>query len=317
MSRSIKADHTREFSFDEITHFLESQFRFLIGWLRTTVPGQRCRVICSGNPPTDAEGDWIIQYWGPWLDKNHPNPAKPGELRWYVRYPGNDKDSPVESGAPFMHKGELITPQSRTFIPSHVEDNPFLMSTGYKRSSNLFLSLYAPRCLKEISQPAKRIISGRLFLRRGWRQPKPDGRKAARPDKWIPWVSTWPAAAGIFTSIATRYGKWYDKIKKFPGSDTPNGPIVAGLIISALRDAAPIHIDIGGGYGGSPYDHLEENGFQVIGINNASTEGIDGQFDKASQKLRFRNIRAFLYWRFRESLEPEKGDDLALPRIVN
>jgi hypothetical protein len=114
------------------------------------------------------------------------------------------------------------------------------------------------------------------------------------------------------TIISTRYGTWFDHLKTFPGSDTPNGQIVAGLIISVVRDAAPIHIDITG-VGGSPYDHLNENGLQVIAINNASTEGLDGQYDKASQKLRFRNMRAFLMWRFREALEPEKGENLALP----
>jgi hypothetical protein len=115
--------------FDEITHFQESQFRFLIGWLRTTKEGQRCRVVCSGNPPTDAEGEWIIQFWGPWLDRNHPNPALHGELRWYAVVDG--VDTSVEDGKPFVHNGELIQPQSRTFIPYHVEDNPFLMATGY------------------------------------------------------------------------------------------------------------------------------------------------------------------------------------------
>ena len=61
--------------FDEIGHFLESQFRFLIGWMRTSTPGERCRVVATGNPPTSAEGEWIIQYWGPWLDPQHPYPA--------------------------------------------------------------------------------------------------------------------------------------------------------------------------------------------------------------------------------------------------
>lgn len=51
-------------AFDEITHFLESQFRFLQGWLRTTVEGQRCRIICAGNPPTSSEGDWVRAYLG-------------------------------------------------------------------------------------------------------------------------------------------------------------------------------------------------------------------------------------------------------------
>ena len=68
--------------FDEITSFTESQYRFLIGWNRSSKPNQRSRVIATGNPPTTAEGDWVIKYWAPWLDKTHPNPAEPGELRY-------------------------------------------------------------------------------------------------------------------------------------------------------------------------------------------------------------------------------------------
>jgi hypothetical protein len=130
--------------FDEITHFLELQFRFLMGWLRTTEDGQRCRVVATGNPPTDSQGDWVLQYWGPWLDNQHPEPALPGELRWYAAIDGEDK--PVEDGTPFMHRNELITPRSRTFIPSSVEDNPFLLSSGYKATLQACPSRCAAKC---------------------------------------------------------------------------------------------------------------------------------------------------------------------------
>ena len=63
--------------FDEITHFLESQFRALIGWLRSDDPGIRQRVVCAGNPPTSAEGEWVKRFWAPWLDPNHPRPIPP------------------------------------------------------------------------------------------------------------------------------------------------------------------------------------------------------------------------------------------------
>lgn len=71
--------------FDEVTDFLESQYLFITIWNRSTTPGQRCRVVCTGNPPTSATGLWVIRRWAAWLDPTHPNPAKPGELRWYVR----------------------------------------------------------------------------------------------------------------------------------------------------------------------------------------------------------------------------------------
>jgi len=44
-------------AFDEITHFSESQYRFLIGWNRSA-EGRRCRVVAAGNPPISAEGAW-------------------------------------------------------------------------------------------------------------------------------------------------------------------------------------------------------------------------------------------------------------------
>jgi hypothetical protein len=51
---------------------------------RTDDPRQRCRVVASGNPPTTAEGRWVIAEWAPWLDPQFPRPAQPGTLRWYT-----------------------------------------------------------------------------------------------------------------------------------------------------------------------------------------------------------------------------------------
>jgi hypothetical protein len=89
--------------------------------------GQRCRVVCAGNPPTRPEGLWVNQYWGAWLDPNHPNPAKPGELRWYVRGP-NDEDIEVDGRGPhaFDWAKKPLLARSRTFIPSSLADNPDL-----------------------------------------------------------------------------------------------------------------------------------------------------------------------------------------------
>jgi Terminase large subunit, T4likevirus-type, N-terminal len=117
--------------FDEITQFTETQYLYLTAWARTTVPGQRVRTIACGNPPQNAEGEWVLQRWAPWLDEQHPRPAHPGELRWFARIDG--KDAEVEGPAPFVHHGEAIKPSSRTFIPARVEDNPYLLATDYVR----------------------------------------------------------------------------------------------------------------------------------------------------------------------------------------
>ena len=117
--------------FDELTQFLESQFRYVTTWNRSADPSQRCRIICATNPPTSAEGQWVVSYWAPWLDKEHPNPAQPGELRWFISNEEGD-DIEVESSDPIWQDGDWVQPRSRTFIPSSVDDNPFLVSSGYK-----------------------------------------------------------------------------------------------------------------------------------------------------------------------------------------
>lgn len=297
--------------FDEITHFTEAQFRFLTGWLRTSQLGVRCRVIAAGNPPTEPEGEWVIKYWAPWLDPLYPNPAKPGELRWFAVIDGEDKE--VESGNPFTYKGETIQPKSRTFIPSHVEDNPFMMATGYKSTLQAMPEPLRSQMLKGDFMAGKQDDIWQV-IPTGWVDAamarwRPDGKKGQMDS-----LGSDVARGGSDkTVIGTRYGTWYDFLKTFPGSDTPNGPIVAGLIVTTVRDAAPIHIDISGGYGGSPYDHLNENGYQVIGINNAATDYSENQFDKATGKLKFKNNRAYFMWRFREMLDPDKGENLELP----
>ena len=93
-------------AFDEVSDFAESQYRFIIGWNRTTSPGQRCRVVATGNPPTRPEGFWVLRYWGAWVDPNHPNPAQPGELRWYTTIAGEDHE--VDGRGPHLVKGEKI-----------------------------------------------------------------------------------------------------------------------------------------------------------------------------------------------------------------
>ena len=72
----FKGDPHDLIGFDKGTDFLEFQYRFIIGWNRSTDPKQRCRVIVASNPPTTPEGVWVVKYWGPWLDTTHPNPAK-------------------------------------------------------------------------------------------------------------------------------------------------------------------------------------------------------------------------------------------------
>ncbi len=293
--------------FDEITHFLESQFRTLIGWMRTDNPSVRQRVICAGNPPTSAEGEWVIRFWAPWLDPQHPNPAKPGELRWFV-IDEQGKDLEVPGPAPVMVGKELMTPKSRTFISADVDDNLFLQITGYKAT------------LQALPEPLRsQMLHGDFMAGRNdpvWQLIPTDWVKAAQA-RWKPRTTKGemtamgfdPARGGIDKSCAARrHGQWFDDLVSAPGAVTKDGPTAAGFVVPLVRDGAVIAVD-SIGIGSSALDFIKALGLHVHAV--VGSEG-SALMDKAGQ-LRFKNKRAEMYWRLREALDPTNPDPVALP----
>ena len=110
---------------------------------------------------------------------------------------------------------------------------------------------------------------------------------------------------GDLDVIARRHGMWFDEPIAYPGKD---GPTTAGQVFSALRDEAPIHIDVIG-VGASPYDILNMRRQQVIGVNVAESAT---ETDR-SGRIRFFNLRSQLWWKMREALEPSANTGIALP----
>lgn len=307
--------------FDEAVNFLEHQVRFLLTWLRTTKAAQKCQALLTFNPPQDAEGRWIVAFFAPWLDTNHPNPALPGELRWFGTVDGRDYE--VADGRPFVlvddvpsydferadHAAEdVITPLSRTFIPSRVTDNPYLMGTGYMAM------------LQGLPEPLRsQMLKG-------------DFMAGVEDDKWqvIPtaWVDAaqarWAArtAKGPMDSMGVdvarggkdetviyrRHGTWFDEAVALPGAQTPDGPSAAAQVIAYRRDRAPVHVDVIG-FGSSCYDFLVANDIQSVAVNNAAKT----QERDAKANVAFYNVRARDYWRMREALDPTNPDPVALP----
>lgn len=294
--------------FDELPEFLEGQYRFLTAWARSTNPHQRVRVVNTGNPPMHAEGQWVIEYWAPWLDDQHPNPAAPGELRWFAVLEG--KDVEVDGPEAFEFHGETITPKSRTFIPAALSDNPFLAQTDYGTilqglpeplRSQL---LYGDFTVGVQDDPWQVIPTEwvRLAFRRY--------EEREGPDVPLTTLGVDVARGGNDqTVLCRRYGNWFPPLEKHPGSETMDGPVAAALAIKALgSDAgATINVDVIG-VGSSVYDSLASQGLNVTGVNFAEKSST---FDKTG-RLAMRNKRAEAYWRAREALDPNDGDSLAI-----
>jgi len=295
--------------FDEICHFAESQFRTLIGWLRSDDPTVRQRVVCAGNPPTDAEGEWVKRYWAPWLDPQHPNPAKPGELRWYVT-DEKGEDEEVEGPAPIVvpwDKDPLV-PKSRTFIPSSVDDNLFLSSTGYKAT------------LQSLPEPLRsQMLRGDFNAGAAdpaWQTIPTEWVKAAQA-RWTKRVAKGPMTAlGLDparggtdkTCASRRHGQWFDELISEPGLVTKDGPTTAGFVVPLVRNGACICVD-SIGIGSSALDFMVGMNLLVLAVNGSESSAA---LTKAGN-LRFRNRRAEMYWLLREALDPTNPDPIALP----
>jgi hypothetical protein len=298
---------------DEATHFLESQVRLLMGWVRTTDPNQRCRIILGTNPPISAEGDWIVGMFRPWLDPMHPNPAKPGELRWFVTN-ADGEDIEVDGPEPVRLPGQNkpLRPLSRSFIPAKLSDNPFLARTDYEAK------------LDGLPEPLRSAVRDGNFM-----AVRADAPNQVIPTEWVVaaqarWKEDgWkenamtsigfdPAGGGNDAAIiARRHGGWYAPLISLKGQDTKDGTAMCLELLKVRRDGAIPVLDVGGGYAGAIIERLKDNGvdfYRFNGNNSATSKALHSG-------LQFLNKRAEAWWKFREALDPNQdgGSIIALP----
>ena len=310
--------------FDEITKFQEEHYLTVWGWACTADPenhpNQRVRIICTGNPPTGnrrigISGLWVKQRWAAWVDDRHPNPAQPGELRWYVNLNGTDTEVEGEHDVRTDEMGTKLKPISRTFIPGELLH--FYRDTPYEATLD---------ALPEKIRRALRDGDFSIAEDDQVHQLIPTEHVRAAMDRWTPEPPKTVdgdreplSAIGVdvarggndSTVISKRYANWFDNLLKFKDSETKTGREVAGLIMQHTTDDekdAPIIIDLTG-VGSSPYDILDSHDFRVDGFVGASRSNLR---DK-SGRLGFVNRRAEAWWLFKEALEPESGEEIELP----
>ncbi len=300
--------------FDEACLFLEPVVRFLMGWNRAAdeelgvSSSQRTRTVMASNPPISAEGQWIVGMFRPWLDITHPNPAKYGELRWFVTDPdGNDME--VEDSTPLEIDGQVYQPRSRTFIPAALGDNPFLINTGYQATLDAM-----PEPLRSAIRDGNFMAAREdsdwqviptawiLAANERWREGKPPGSRMTAMGVDV-------ARGGRDqTVISPRYGTWFDELTSVPGKETPDGPSVVALTASKRLHGANIGVD-SIGVGADAETSFKNAGMEVEALNGASGSDAatrDGNFG-------FKTKRSEMWWMLREALDPENGLDLALP----
>lgn len=296
--------------FDEAAQMSKQRVQFVMGWAGSAKVGARTRVIYATNPPLSDEGNWLITWFAPWLDPMYPKQAKPGELRWFV----NDKDGdPVWVKGPGTYDrgdGTMSTAKSRTFIPSRLGDNAYLRDTDYRSR------------VESMPEPMRSaMLNGNFMAARKdhqWQVLPADWIRAAQA-RWTengdkqPMVALGVDVAGGGSDreclVGLHVGNWFARPKIAEGVDTKDGAATAGRIVAAQRNGAPIAIDMTGGWGGASAQALKDSEVDVHGIVFSSASG---DVDKTT-KIPYYNKRAEMYWEFRQALDPNGVERIALP----
>lgn len=295
--------------FDEAAEFTKEQVFSLIAWLRSTDEEQRCRVILASNPPRGGEGEWVIEEFAPWLSPMFPNPAMPGELRWAIVVGG--KTEWVDGPGEYKRGSEVYTAMSRTFIPAMLDDNPYLKDTNYRTT------------LQNLPEPLRsQLLKGDFLAGRE------DHEWQVIPTAWVDaafkrWeeaekktrpmlaLATDPSGGGADpTTIARLHADaWFAPFLEFRGEECSDPIDIAANIVRHRTDNADLSIDQTGGWGNGPISHLRANEITCTGLvfsTASKAKSEDGKFG-------FINLRAEMFWRFREALDPMSGTDVKLP----
>lgn len=128
--------------FDELTHFTEKQFWYMVSRNRST-SGARSRIRATCNPDPDS---WVARLIAWWIDQETgwAIPERSGVIRFFIRI----KDDLIFANSRkelFDTYGPKVKPKSLTFILSCVYDNPKLLEKDPTYLSNLEALSYVER----------------------------------------------------------------------------------------------------------------------------------------------------------------------------
>jgi len=122
---------------DELTHFEESQFWYLMSRNRSTA-GVRPQVRCTTNPDGKS---WVKKFIAPWVDSSfrrmNPLAAESGEIRYMLRTGDHLEWMTPAYYAEWKERNPSRNLKSVTFISSRLSDNKILMELNPEYLENL------------------------------------------------------------------------------------------------------------------------------------------------------------------------------------
>jgi predicted phage terminase large subunit-like protein len=178
--------------FDEVTHFDEKTFFYMLSRNRSTC-GVKPFIRATCNPDADS---WVARFIEWWIDQDtgYPIPERSGKLRWFFRkddelYWGNSRSELIEEYN-LRTPEELLSVKSATFIASSVYDNKILLQNDPAYLGNL-LSLATVERERLLKGNWKIKPSAGLYFKRV----QVGSFLPVIPDDVLRWVRCWDLAA--------------------------------------------------------------------------------------------------------------------------
>lgn len=174
--------------FDELTHFTEYQFFYMLSRNRSAKAKVKSRVRAGCNPDPDSFVRVLIDWWiGP---DGFPIKERAGKLRWFIRINGEmiwrDTKQAIHDQYGY---GDEIQPKSVTFIPSKLSDNKILMKEDPSYLGNLLAQDRVNRMRLLDGNWNVRATAGMMFQRQWFTVVD------AIPAGWIQVIRFWDRAA--------------------------------------------------------------------------------------------------------------------------
>jgi predicted phage terminase large subunit-like protein len=217
--------------FDELTHFTETQFFYLLSRNRSTC-GIKPYVRATTNPTSadDPIGGWVNRLITWWIDPatGFAIPERSGVVRWFIRRQGqlvwgDSREALIQkygrSDLAPDDPQQPVQPKSFTFIPAQLSDNPTLMEKDPSYRANLLaLPDIERERLAEGNWHAKvqagdffkvgkleiiPAVPASLLYCRAWDLAATDGS-----GDWTVGAKLGVDAAGVFYIVDLRRGQW-------------------------------------------------------------------------------------------------------------
>lgn len=330
--KAIQGDPNDHIGVDEVAQIEESYARWVMGWNRTTEGGEdlQTQTLMGSNPPIDKRGFWLYRKFYPWVRSELHLREPSGKVLYFMKTDDEasdetkqcEKDDFKEILLP-NGKKRIVRPKSVTFVSMNVSDNYFLNEDYISTLDDLpphirkkmLKGIWTPDYDTEDYQviPTEWVVAAqKRWTPHGWEYKKQSTVGA----------DVGQSSEGDRTCITSRYDNWFSKIKVYKGKHVlMDGWFVADMIGHEVHEQfAPIYIDASN-IGSSAFDilkkrygengKLRENGARGMVCNIISTYGAWCLAENGH--MGFYNLRAQLWWKMRELLDPKNGHNIALP----